>query len=121
MTQLQPADFIRFLNQIYPSPMPFTLSITHKKTKRRMGCYRPSDQHIRIYDRWGGDDLCKAVAIHEYAHHLHYTMFKRDKNLKSDKVHGEHFWQIYGTLMTIAHTKGLYTSEYLCPLLDKTL
>lgn len=121
MTHLQPADFIRFLNQIYPSPVPFTLSITHKKTEIRGGSYRPSDQHIRIYDHWGGDDLCKGVAIHEYAHHLHFTMFKRDENQEFDKVHGKHFWQIYGALISIAHIKGLYTSEYLRPLLDKTL
>lgn len=121
MTHLLPADFIRFLNQIYPSSVPFAFYISHRKTKKRGGTYFPHDHHIILYDHWGGDEVCKQIAIHEYSHLIHHVLLKRDESLYVDKSHGEHFWQIYGALMAIAHAKGLYTSEYLFPLLNKTL
>lgn len=45
------------------------------------------------------------TAIHEYAHHIHYTEF--DKGEKKQAPHGREFWQIYGQLMCRAKELGI--------------
>lgn len=100
--------FKEFLLQIYPCKYPFDVSVIHTKPKTRMGTYNPRTCRIRINDGWGDEELCKEIAIHEYAHHIHFT--EKDKTNRKESPHGQEFWQIYGQLMFLAKQKGLYDS-----------
>lgn len=97
----------KFLHTIYPCKVPFTLVVLHTKPKTRMGSYRPRTRRIIINDKWGDIEQSKETAIHEYAHHIHYT--EKQKTQRKEDPHGRQFWQIYGQLMYLAKQKGLYS------------
>ena len=101
MTQNKDEEyFINFLKSIYVCKMPFDLLVIDKRPKTRMGVYIFDKHRIRIYSKWGE----VTVAIHEYAHHIHYT----EQMDGYERPHGPQFWEIYGALMCIAEQKGLY-------------
>jgi hypothetical protein len=103
----QPASYFKqYLLSIYKCKIDFEVFLTHRKPKTRMGTYSPSLKRIRIHDGWGDVDVCKEIAIHEYAHHLHLTEFNR--NELGQRPHGHEFWQIYGILMNRAVEKHLF-------------
>lgn len=105
----QSGEFFKaFLLQIYPCKYPFVVSVIHTKPKTRMGTYNPRTCRIRINDGWGDTERCKEIAIHEYAHHIHFT--EKGKTQRKEDPHGKQFWQIYGQLMFFAKQKGLYDS-----------
>lgn len=97
------------LSSIYPCKVPFTICVKNDKPKTRLGTYWPSRKHILIHT--GRRDKYDPVetAIHEYAHHIHYTEF--DKEKKKQTPHGKEFWQIYGQLMNRANEMGLCKPE----------
>lgn len=95
-----------FLKQIYVCKVPFDVVVVHTKPKTRMGTCNPRSRRIRINDGWGNVHDCKETAIHEYAHHIHYT--EKGKTKRKEDPHGKQFWQIYGQLMFLAKQKGLY-------------
>lgn len=98
--------FKEFLLGIYQCSKPFNLEVAHTKPKTRMGTYTPRTCRIRINDGWGDTEFCKEIAIHEYAHHIHFT--EKGKTRKKEDPHGKEFWQIYGQLILLAKQKGLY-------------
>lgn len=101
------AEFYKsFLLDIYQCTKPFDLVVVHTKPKTRMGTYAPRFSRIRINDGWGDTEWCKEIAIHEYAHHIHFT--EKGKTRKKEDPHGKQFWQIYGQLILLARQKGLY-------------
>lgn len=95
------------LRQIYACKVPFDVVVVHTKPKTRMGTYSPRSRRIRINDGWGDTHDCMETAIHEYAHHIHYT--EKGKTRRKEDPHGKQFWQIYGQLMYLAKQKGLYS------------
>ena len=102
------ADFFKaFLLEIYQCSKPFDLVVVHTKPKTRMGTYAPRFARIRINDGWGDIERCKEIAIHEYAHHIHYT--EKAMTKRKEEPHGKQFWQIYGQLILLAKQKGLYS------------
>ena len=104
------ADYFKdFLLSIYSCKVPFELLVIDKKPKTRSGVYVFDKQRIRIYARWGNYCTLKRIAIHEYAHHIHYT--EQNKVGNRDRPHGPQFWEIYGALMCRAVQKGLYKEE----------
>lgn len=109
MVNLTPEYFKTLLKEIYSPKEDFSLVLTHQKPKTRMGTYNPILKRIRIHDGWGDEDLCTEIAIHEFAHHIHYA----EKNCRhnGEKPHGKEFWMIYYTLLTRAIQKGLYSEE----------
>ena len=102
---------------IYPCKVPFEIKIHHTKPKHRVGSYWPHNRHIVINDKpmYMDTQKCMEVAIHEYAHHLHYTEFKKEERRQAP--HGQQFWMIYGQLMNRAKALGIYDSPVL-PVLD---
>ena len=113
MTDKPASYFTDQLLSLYPGKTAFTLIVLHKKPKTKMGTYIWAKCKIRIYDGWGDTRVCLETAIHEYAHHLHYTEF--GKQGKKQKPHGKEFWQIYGQLMALAKEKINF--EYGTPTL----
>ena len=101
--------YYNLLSSIYPCKVPFTICVKDDKPKTRLGTYWPSRKHILIHT--GRRDKYDPVetAIHEYAHHIHYTEF--DKKKKKQAPHGKEFWQIYGQLMNRANEMGLCKPE----------
>ena len=105
--QKQDGKFYKdYLKQIYVCKVPFGVVVVHTKPKIRMGTYNPRSRRIRINDGWGDVHNCKETAIHEYAHHIHFT--EKGKTKRKEDPHGKQFWQIYGQLMFLAKQKGLY-------------
>lgn len=101
------ADYYKdLLRKIYPCKVPFDLVLVHTKPKTRMGSYNPRTRMIRINDGWGDTMHSTETAIHEYAHHIHFT--EKGKTKRKEEPHGRQFWQIYGQLMFIAKKKGFY-------------
>ena len=86
-----------YLKQIYVCKVPFDVVVVYTKPKTRMGTYNPRSRRIRINDGWGNVHDCKETAIHEYAHHIHYT--EKGKNKRKEDPHGKQFWHIYDQLM----------------------
>lgn len=121
MTNLSAEYFRQYLLKIYPCRVEFSLKVTHKRCKTRLGSYNRYSHNINIHDKQLDDEYCKEVAIHEYAHHLHHTepcLFTNDKR-KSDRSHGCHFWIIYTFLMQQAYQKELFSYKYMLPLYNK--
>ena len=105
------------LLRIYPCKVPFEIKIHHTKPKHRVGSYWPHNRHIVINDKpmYMDTQKCMEVAIHEYAHHLHYTEFKKEE--RHQAPHGQQFWMIYGQLMNRAKALGIFESPVL-PVLE---
>ena len=122
MANYPSADYFKdFLHKIYPCKEPFELLVVDKKPKTRAGVYIYDTHRIRIYAPWGHLKETaririyapwghlKETAIHEYAHHIHYT--ECGSKAHGERPHGPQFWEIYGALMCVAVQKGLYVEE----------
>lgn len=108
----QPASYFKnLLLLLYPCKVPFTLNVLHTKPKTRCGTYYSHSRRININDGGRETNRCIEIAIHEYAHHLHYTEFA--KEAKKQDPHGPAFWQIYGQLVGRAKALGLYEDANL--------
>ena len=105
MIEKDPTYYHDILMAIYPCRVPFTLAVKDDKPKKRLGTYYSSKKRIIIHIGWGCKYDMVETAIHEYAHHIHYTEF--DKGEKKQAPHGREFWQIYGQLMCKAKEMGI--------------
>ena len=117
MTDKTASYFTEQLLRIYPCKVPFELRILHTKPKGRCGSSWSHNRHILINDKFDILDTrrCLEIAIHEYAHHLHYTEFGKEE--KKEKPHGPEFWMIYGQLMCRAKELGIYEGPFV-PVLE---
>ena len=88
---------------IYPCKVPFTVGVKHDRPRSRIGTYYHDNKRIIIHTGKSHDPV--ETAIHEYAHHIHYTEFEKEK--KRQGPHGSEFWQIYGQLMNRAKVLGI--------------
>ena len=113
----KPAGFYsEVLLEIYPCKHPFELKVLHGKRKGCTGAYYWRSGTIVLYDKDRILLFCIITAIHEYAHHIHYTEFARDE--QGQKVHGPEFWQIFGQLMWRAKQLGYLTKDTITPILS---
>lgn len=109
--------FKAYLLSIYKPAENFSLSITNKTPKTRAGYYNIFNRHIGIH-YIGTYDLQQLhnIAIHEFAHHIHYTELNCRKN--EERTHGKEFYTILNTLLTIAVEKGLHNEIKIEHLLN---
>ena len=105
------------LLKIYRPQVAFELRVTMQRPKSRMGYYVPAKRSITIHGGWGDVHSLEEIAIHEYAHHIHFTEYRR--NGKKDAPHGQNFWRIYSALMTKAIEKGLYNDNYIDKIIEQ--
>lgn len=91
------------LIDIYRPKADFSIVLTDRKYKRWLGTYYPDRHLIYVHGGWGDDVMSITTAIHEYAHHIHFT--ERSSGAY-EKSHGQEFQLIYKALLTIAGTKG---------------
>lgn len=99
--------FIDLLQKIYPCKEPFTLVLTHRRYKTRLGTYNTNNRHIRIHDKDCTLLDCCYIAIHEYAHHLMYTEF----NGREYRMHGREFVFVNNVLVSMAIKRHLLPGD----------
>ena len=105
------------LMKIYRPQVAFELRVTMQRPKSRMGYYVPAKRSITIHGGWGDVHPLEEIAIHEYAHHIHFTEHRRSG--KKDTPHGQNFWRIYSALMAKAIEKGLYNDNYINKIIEQ--
>lgn len=84
----------------------FSVIMTGKKSKKVNGLYYPEKKEILIHNKnFSEDNSMMYTAIHEFAHHVHFT-----KSLipVSSKSHTNEFWVIFHNLLIDAEKKGIY-------------
>ena len=91
------------LLKIYRPQVAFDLRVTMQRPKSRMCYYVPAKRSITIHGGWGDVHSLEEIAIHEYAHHIHFTEHRRSR--KKHAPHGHNFWRIYSALMANAIDK----------------
>ncbi len=112
------AYLVRMLRAIYDCKYSFEVKTINRKTKTLYGSYSPGIGRMRIYPPTCGSMLeVKDTAIHEYAHHIHYS--EKDKDGRRQRPHGPQFWRIYSALMCLAQKKGIFRDELIEDLVDK--
>ena len=109
MASNDPKYYKSLLTTLYPCKVPFTVVIKEDKPKKRLGTYYGKTRRIIIHTGWASKHDPVETAIHEYAHHLHYTEY--DKTKKKHAPHGKEYWQIYGQLMNRAKVLGICDYE----------
>lgn len=105
------------LLKIYRPQVAFELRVTEQRPKSRMGYYVPAKRSITIHGGWGDVHSLEEIAIHEYAHHIHFTEHRRSG--KKDAPHGQNFWRIYSALMAKAIEKGLYNDNFINKIIEQ--
>ena len=105
------------LLKIYRPQVAFELRVTMQRPKSRMGYYAPAKRSITIHGGWGDVHSLEEIAIHEYAHHIHFTEHRRSG--KKDASHGQNFWRIYSALMAKAIEKKLYNDKYIDKIIEQ--
>lgn len=105
MHELNPDYYKDLLLTIYPCKVPFSIAVRDDRPRRRLGTYYFLKQRIILHCGKGVRTNPVETAIHEYAHHIHYTEFNCRE--RRDAPHGKQFWQIYGQLMCHARSLGI--------------
>ncbi len=88
----------------------FTVVLTGKSSRKVDGQYHPEKREIIIHNKnFNGDNALMYTAIHEFAHHLH---FSRSPVPISTRAHTNQFWSILHQLLFDAERKGIYTNIF---------
>ncbi|MFP4362365.1 MAG: hypothetical protein ACLFR1_00715 [Spirochaetia bacterium] len=88
----------------------FSVVFTGKKSKKVHGLYKPESREILIHNQnFTEDHGLLYTAIHEYAHHIHFT--SSDKPVSS-RSHTDKFHSILHSLIVKAEKNGIYASPF---------
>lgn len=99
------------LLDIYRCQKPFELSVKSQRPKTTIGRYYCESNKIIIYIGWLDVHPMEEIAIHEYAHHIHFT--EKTKDYRLERPHGKEFWRIYSALMAKAYIKGIFNDHFI--------
>jgi len=99
------------LLKLYQCDGGFDVVFSGKKSKKVNGLYNPENKNIIIHDRnfnadETGDNLLFYTAMHELAHHIQFTEYK-----KTRCFHNSLFYSILDDLADTAEKNGLYTMQ----------
>lgn len=107
MNQDQIKDMLLSIEKNVPE---FTVIFTGKESKRVDGLYKPASCEILIHNRnFDDDNALIYTAIHEYAHHVHFSRFPEEV---TRRAHTNRFWDLFHGLLFIAEEKGLYKNLF---------
>jgi len=82
----------------------FNLYFTGKAHKKIDGFYKPDSKEIYINNcNFSNDNEMLLTALHEYAHHIHFT-----ESFVKGNPHDTEFYKIYHELLFLAEEKGFY-------------
>lgn len=88
----------------------FTVIFSGKSSKKVDGLYYPDRREIIIHNKnFINDNAMIYTAIHEFAHHLHFT---RSAIPVSSRAHSTEFWNIFHHLLFDAEKKGVYNNIF---------
>ena len=88
----------------------FEVIFSGKASKKVDGLYKPDTREIVLHTKnFGSDDELMYTAIHELAHHIHFTGSPLPI---SSKAHTQEFWSLFHGLLIRAERAGLYHSPF---------
>jgi len=88
----------------------FQVILSGKKSRKANGLYKPEERLIVLHNRnFASDGELLYTAIHEYAHHLHFTSPEPPRSARS---HTTRFWSLFHGLLAEAEKRGLYRSPF---------
>ncbi len=89
---------------------PFQVILSGKKSRKVDGLYKPEEHQIILHNRnFESESELVYTAIHEYAHHLHFTS---QEPPRSPRSHTTRFWSLFHGLLLEAEGRGLYRSPF---------
>ncbi len=88
----------------------FSLIFSGKTSKKVHGLYHPETREIIIHNKnFNSDNALMYTAIHEFAHHIHFT---RSPVPISSRSHTTGFRNIFHKLLLKAEQEGIYTNMF---------
>ena len=88
----------------------FTVILSGKRSRKVHGLYKPDSREIIIHNKnFTNDNELLYTAIHEYAHHIHFTT---SVTPPSARTHTTAFWNLFHTLLFEAEEKGIYRNPF---------
>jgi hypothetical protein len=98
------------LLQIETPEVDVSVIFSGKTSYKVDGLYKPKSRQIIIHNKnFIHEDELLYTAIHEYAHHLHFT---RSALPISSRAHTSQFWSIFHSLLDRAEEMGIYRSIF---------
>ncbi len=98
------------LLRLEPEVEEFSLIFSGKQSRRVNGLYKPETREIIIHNRnFSDDNDLMYTAIHEFAHHIHFT---RSPVPVSGKAHRNEFWDLFHRLLGRAEEMAVYRSVF---------
>lgn len=98
------------LLQIKKDVEDFTVTFSGKKSTKVNGLYKPDSKEIIIHNKnFEDDNALIYTAVHEFAHHVHFTTAAIPISSKS---HTKEFWAIFHTLLMDAEEKKIYVNIF---------
>jgi hypothetical protein len=88
----------------------FDVVLSGKKSKKVNGLYKPETRELVLHNKnFENDDELMYTAIHEYAHHLHFTGAPVPISARS---HTAEFWSLFHGLLYDAERLGVYRNPF---------
>jgi len=107
MNQAEVKDILLRLENDVPD---FSVIFTGKESKRVDGLYKPESCEILIHNKnFPDDNSLLYTAIHEYAHHVHFSRFPEEV---TRRAHTNRFWDLFHSLLSYAESCGIYKSLF---------
>ena len=98
------------LLRLEPDTEEFSLIFSGKQSRKVNGLYHPEKREIIIHNRnFSDDNDLMYTAVHEFAHHLHFT---RSPVPIAAKAHRNEFWDLFHKLLARAEELGIYRSIF---------
>lgn len=92
-----------------PSTEEFTLLFSGKTSRKVNGLYKPETREIIIHNRnFDNDNSLLYTAIHEFAHHIHFTT----TGVSTVRAHTIAFRDIFHRLLAAAEEKKIYLNVF---------
>lgn len=94
------------LLRLEPDVEEFAVIFSGKQSKKVHGLYHPETREIILHNRnFNGDSALLYTAIHEFAHHIHFTT---SETPVSNRAHTTAFRSIFHKLLLKAEEMGIY-------------
>ncbi len=88
----------------------FEVIFSGKESKKVDGLYKPESKEILIHNKnFQDDNELKYTAIHEFAHHVHFSRFPEEV---TRRAHTNRFWDIFHGLLDIAESRAVYVNVF---------
>lgn len=89
----------------------FQVILTGKSSQKVHGLYKPESKEILLHNKnFHSETELIYTAIHEFAHHVHFSMPARPQNSKS---HNSMYWNIFHRLLRKAEELDIYKNIFI--------